>query len=511
MKTNQFKVWAAGAALLVASSVSAQSLAIDKVHQVSKKVSGFSVIDLSVDEAADDVSVTYFTKSQKDFFGDPKKLTFETYHFDLNYEFKNVEEEIIDIVKSQSRFKGFKFKGDEYKEIGISMGLAAKLTFVKKETTYKWNWYTNAGYYKKVKTLDKLKLADSGYGELYKVFSSEGDSTLNAIAQSAGEGGAPKYHFMTVDRDLNIFNESQLQLKHHVAANIKELERADGYKDIIMMLQPTNFKGAVKASSATSFRLLQIDGKTMKVTRNIDFVSPGTAFYMEHVTQDGNDLYIVGKVQNKVGSMDLSNYLAPKFSEKTANLMLVKASGNSMSYVKSLSSEELTDKISVIPGVKGKPAVTSFLLFSSLTVNKGDLYINAQNYKLDKANVPQKRDAVMLQLSPNGDLKKSFVYPFDGELDSKIFMSPDGNSAYWTVLDFKSKVKKGIVYKYPPVVNVSKIDLKSGTAGALKLMGGEEAQLYYEYPLVPTSDPNSVTFFGSKGKGTIWFGKMPIQ
>ncbi len=511
MKYNPMKTLIAGAALLLAVTTYSQSLSIDKVHPVSKKVSGFSVIDLSVDEAADDVSVTYFTKSQKDFFGDPKKLTFETYHFDLNYEFKNVEEEIIDIVKSQSKYKGFKFKGDEYKEIGISMGLAAKVTFVKKETSYKWNWYTNAGYYKKVKTLEKLKLADAGYGELYKVFSSEGDSTLNAIAQSGGEGGAPKYHFMTVDRDMNIFNESQLQLKYHVAANIKEFEREDGYKDIFMMLQPTDFKGAVTASSATSFKLLQIDGKTMKVTRNIDFESPGTAFYMENITLDGNDLYIVGKVQNKVGSMELSNYIYPKFTEKTANLMIVKVSGNSLAYVKSMNSEQLTGKMSVIPGVKGKPAVTPFLLFSSLTVSNGDLFINAQNYKLDKAGIPQKRDAVMLQLSSNGELKKSFIYPFEGELDSKIFMSADGKNAYWTVLDFQSKEKKGIVYKYPPIVNVSKIDLTSGTPGALKLMGGEDAKLYYDFPLVPTSDPNSVTFYGSKGKGTIWFGKMQLD
>lgn len=512
MEFASIKTWMAGASLLLATATYAQSLEIDKVHSVSKKASGFSIIDLSVDEAANDVAVTYFTKSKKDFTGDPKRLTFETYHFDLNYEFKNMEEQNIDIEKSRAKFKGFSFRGDEYKTIGVTPALfSPTLAFVKKETTYKWNWYTNAGYYKTVKNLDKVKLKDEGFGKVYYLTSSDNDSTLNVVGRGA-EGGSNFLQLLTIDNNLNIYNTSKIPMPAYAMhASTMELPREDGYKDIVMVLQPFTMKGAAKPNSATDFKLIQLDGQTMKVIRNIDFTAPSSGFKLEYVSEEGNDLIMVGKIMNEVGGTSITEVTAPKHTAKSASVCVIKADKNKVTYAKAYNSEQLAANVSVVPGVKGKPGITSFLLYNEVSANKGEIYINAQNYSVNGKGEITKKDAVLLQIGTGGELKKTIIYPFDGELESKNFFSPTPNIMYWVVLDKRSKDKKDVTLVYPPYVFVSKIDLSSGTPGQIVRIGGEEAVLYMDYPVVPRSDANSVTFFGNKGKGTIWFGKMGLK
>jgi hypothetical protein len=202
----------------------AQQLSAQNTYEVSKKAKAGSIIDITTDEAANDIAITYFVKAKEDFWGSLSALNFETYHFDLNFQFKSMEPIVMDIKKARGKYKGFKFNGDEYSVEGVNMvALSATVTLKKKLTTYKWDWFAGR-YNKTVKVLDKVSLKDDNENKLYKGPQFETDSTLAFIATGAGSNGGTKFHLIKVDKDINVVKRSAIEFPYACSvANGKEV------------------------------------------------------------------------------------------------------------------------------------------------------------------------------------------------------------------------------------------------------------------------------------------------
>lgn len=97
------------ATALPLATVSAQKLAIEKTHDVSGKAKRGFLDDVSVNEAANKVDLTFCTKANN------RKVKFETYHFDNQFNFKGMDasEEPVEKVK--------RYKGDQYDVPGVTV------------------------------------------------------------------------------------------------------------------------------------------------------------------------------------------------------------------------------------------------------------------------------------------------------------------------------------------------------------------------------------------------------
>ena len=103
----------------------------------------------------------YFLPSSK------RKVKIETYTFDKDAILTNTIKDEWEIEKARKRYKGLTYKGDLLinKAISVSSNMMGKLVYKNREVTAKYNWLAG-GYVKKVKMLDKQRLANEN-GEEY--------------------------------------------------------------------------------------------------------------------------------------------------------------------------------------------------------------------------------------------------------------------------------------------------------------------------------------------------------
>ena len=174
MKNAAFGCWlpalAALAAALPSTPLLAQKLAIEKTHDVSGKAKRGFLDDVNVNEAANKVDLVFCTKATN------RKVKFETYHFDSQFNFKSMDtsEEPVEKVK--------RYKGDTYDVPGVTVepNMMGTLVLRRKQVHYTWDWFWG-GYNKKIEILEKVKpRGDNGSFYQYSAHT-EYDQTGNVV------------------------------------------------------------------------------------------------------------------------------------------------------------------------------------------------------------------------------------------------------------------------------------------------------------------------------------------
>jgi hypothetical protein len=83
MKPNYFFIFLM---LFITQSIVAQQLSKEATYEISSKANRGYMYEPVIDEANNKLSLTFVTKSTS------KKAKFETYHFDLDFNFKSKED-----------------------------------------------------------------------------------------------------------------------------------------------------------------------------------------------------------------------------------------------------------------------------------------------------------------------------------------------------------------------------------------------------------------------------------
>jgi hypothetical protein len=158
----------------------AQQLSKEGTHEISKKANKGYLYEPTVDEAKNEVTMTYVTKATG------RKAKFEVYKFDLEFNFKGMEESEQPLEK----IKGYRAdKGDEWQmpAVSVEKNFMGTLMLRRKIIKKKWNWFWG-GYDIKIEQKEKLKPKSEDGNKFFYLSHAEQNESGSVII-IAGEKG----------------------------------------------------------------------------------------------------------------------------------------------------------------------------------------------------------------------------------------------------------------------------------------------------------------------------------
>jgi hypothetical protein len=544
--------------LLAGSSIvsQAQQLSKEGTHEISKKANKGYLYEPTVDEAKNEVTMTYVTKASG------KKAKFETYKFDLDFNFKGMEESEVPLEK----IKGFKAdKGEEYTVEAVTVEPNMLGTLILKSKTYKrkWNWFWG-GYDTKVSFGEKIKPKSDDGGKFQYIAHSEQQESGNILIfagdKGTGLGNALKMtteiHILRFDHDLNKISDNLLKFDYPqtvVAVNTDDQDDDnDTDSDVLLLFAPMGGKAYKKSADpvATNYTFVRV-GKDGTVKERISIASKAGIFNGNMFVTIGDDVLIMGATGDKTDDYYDEKFAAPvnmrddeveKFKAK--GFQVVKISKGKTAFVSNNTLEDFEKKAQSPPSQKKNPEYTGrkFKVADIKVLSNGDILLAGQKYTKAKGGGhvmkfgnlgsvggggggAEYEDIIMMHFGGNGVLKASYgVRREENDKDAKsspnnqlIMESSDGKSVYWTIMEMKGwRQEKELgesKYKFLMYPNVTKIDVTNAKIGNFVQMGQGKSDYFVnnKYPSLPVGK-GQIVFLGENKSGkTLWFAKMPLD
>lgn len=543
--------------LLFACTLQAQQLSKEATHEISKKANKGYLYEPKVDEAKNEISLTYVTKATGRF------AKFETYKFDMNFTFKSVEESEVPLEK----IKGFKAdKGEEYTVEAVTVEPNLLGTLILKSKTYKrkWNWFWG-GYDTKVSFGEKIKPKSDDGGKFQYIAHSEQPETGNILIfagdKGTGLGNALKMtteiHILRFDHDLNKVSDQLLKFDHPqtvVAVNTDDQDDDDDTdNDVLLLFAPMGGKAYKKSAdpNATNYTFVRV-GKDGTVKERISIASKAGIFNGTMFVTLGADVLIMGATGDKTDDYYDEKFAAPvnmrddeteKFKAK--GFQIVKIANGKVAFVNNNTLEDFDKKSQSPPSQKKNPEYTGrkFKVADIKVLSNGDILLAGQKYtkpkngghKVKFGNLgsiggeqgggPEYEDIILMHFAGDGILKASYgVRREENDKDAKtspnnqlIMESADGKSVYWTIMEMKGwRQEKELgesKYKFLMYPNVAKIDVVNAKVGNFVQMGQGKTDYFVnnKYPSLPIGKGQVVFLGESKTGKTLWFAKMPLE
>ncbi|HUM47223.1 MAG TPA: hypothetical protein PLD84_09855, partial [Chitinophagales bacterium] len=205
------------AILLLSWHADAQQLSIEKTYEITGKANRGYLGHVNIDEPKNLLELTFVTKASE------KVAKFETYQFDLEFNFKNLVTDEIEFEKARLRFSWFKYKGDSYviEAVSVENNLTGTLVLKRKQITYEWSWFWG-GYDRDVKLLEKLKpKSDEGnkYQLITKAENDADGSVLLVAGTKAMKGDDPllkskKFIAAVFNKDLDMVSKTDFEFQY---------------------------------------------------------------------------------------------------------------------------------------------------------------------------------------------------------------------------------------------------------------------------------------------------------
>ncbi|NCU06005.1 MAG: hypothetical protein GXC73_18730 [Chitinophagaceae bacterium] len=544
--------------LLAGSSVTlqAQQLSKEGTHEISKKANKGYLYEPTVNESKNELSMTYVTKATG------KKAKFETYFFDLDFNFKKVEESEVPL----ERLKGYKAdKGEEYTFDAVTVEPNMLGTLILKRKIYKkkWNWFWG-GYDTKITFGEKIKPKSDDGGKFQYIGHAEqgGSGNILIIAGDKGTGlgntlkMGTEIHILRFDPELNKIADQLVKFEHPqtlVSASTDDQDDdADTDSDVLLLFAPMGGKGYknVADPNATNYTYVRVsaDGS---IKERISVASKTGIFNGNMFITVGEDVLIMGATGDKADDYYNEKFTAPvnmrddeieKFKAK--GFQIVKISGGKVAFVSNNTLDDFEKKSQSPPSQKKNPEYTGrkFKVADIKVLSNGDILLAGQKYTKPKNGGhvvkfgglgsigggnggPEYEDIIMMHFGGNGVLRASYgVRREENDKEAKtspnnqmIMESSDGKSVYWTIMEMKGwKQEKELgesKYKFLLYPNVTKINVDAATIGNFVQLGQGKTDYYVnnKYPSLPIGKGQIVYLGENKNGKTLWFAKMPLE
>lgn len=550
--------------LFIFQSVAAQQLSKEATYEISSKANRGYMYEPVIDEANNKLSLTFVTKSTS------KKAKFETYHFDLDFNFKSKEDSEVPMEK----VKGYRVdKGDEWEQeaVTVEKSLLGTLVLRRKVYKYKWNWFWG-GYDRKVVSGEKVKPKTDDGGKLQYITHAEqpnGDIMIIATDKGKGLGNVltmtTEFHILRYDHELNKLSDEEFKFDFPqilVAANTDEDDEDEEnteQKGMIMVFAPMGGKGfkSMADPDAKNYSFIRITSEG-KLKEKIPFKSKTGIFNGDMLVETNDGIYIIGATGDEDSQKD---YFNEKFSApfgmrdeeiekfKAKGFQIVKISNGKAEYVTLNTLDDFDKKSQSPPSQKKKPEYTGrkFKVSTVKAMPNGDLMLAGQKYSKAKggggggnkflgtitgisgggaaAGGPQYEDIIMMHFSKDGTLRAAYgVRREENDKEAKsspnnqlLWVAPDGK-LYWTIMEMKGwRPEKELgesKYKFLLYPNVAIVDVLNAKIGDFVQFGQGKTDYYVnnKYPMMPLKGNSEIFFFGENKNGkTLWFSKMPLK
>ena len=551
--------------LFTVHQATAQRLSKEANYEISGKANRGYMYEPVIDEANNKLSLTFVTKSTN------KKAKFETYNFDLDFNFKSKEDSEVPMEK----VKGYRAdKGEEWEQeaVTVEKNFMGTLILRRKTYKYKWNWFWG-GYDRKVTSGEKLKPKTDDGGKLQYITHAEqpnGDIMIIATDKGKGLGNmltmTTEFHILRYDHELNKLSDEEFKFDFPqtlVAANTDDADEDEEnteQKELIMVFAPMGGKGFKSVADPDaknySFARISTDGK---LKERIPFKSKTGIFNGDMLIETNDGVYIVGATGDEDSQKDYFNekFAAPfgmrdeeieKFKAK--GFQIVKIANGKAVYTTLNTLDDFDKKSQSPPSQKRKPEYTGrkFKVSTVKAMPNGDLMIAGQKYSKAKGGGlggnkflgtitgtgggggaapggPQYEDIIMMHFANDGILRAAYgVRREENDKDAKssannqlLWVAPDGK-LYWTIMEMKGwRQEKELgesKYKFLLYPNVAIVDVQNAKIGEFVQFGQGKTDYYVnnKYPMMPLQGNSQIFFFGENKNGkTLWFAKMPLE
>jgi hypothetical protein len=537
------------ALLLYACTAAAQQLSKEATHEISKKANKGYLYEPKIDEANNEMQMTYVTKASG------KSAKFETYKFDLNFTFKSLEESEQPLEK----IKGYRAdKGEEYtlSSFSVSANMMGTLVLQRKIVTRKWNWFWG-GYDTKIKLADKLKPKTDDGDKLLYFAHAEQDETESVLIVCGPRDmkNAPRsfseIHFLRFDTDMNKLSDNILNFEYPqylVSASIDNDEENELQDDYLFLFAPVTAAGKKAADpDPANYTFVRV-GYDGAVKEKVPFKSKAGIFNGNMFITTNDGVIILGAVgkdndyfNEKFGDMkamgETREALEAEFKAK--GFQVVKIKNGKAEYVTITTLEDFENKVKTPPGQKKAPEYTGkrFRVAELKMTAGGDIFIAGQKYTKPKdggfklggvatgATGPQYEDIIMMHFGNDGNLKAAYgVRREENDKEAKaspnsqmLVTSKDGKSVYWVIMEMKGiKEEKELgnsKYKFLIYPNVTKVDIANASLSEFVQFGQGKTDYFLnnKYPFLPVGTGQIVYLGETKNGKTLWFGKMPTN
>jgi hypothetical protein len=544
--------------VMICMSANAQQLSKEATYEISSKANRGYMYEPKIDEANNKLSLTFVTKSTS------RMAKFETYHFDLDFNFKNKEDSEVPMEK----VKGYRVdKGDEWQQeaVTVETNLMGTLILRRKIYKYKWNWFWG-GYDRKVVSGEKMKPKTDDGGKLQYITHVEqpnGDLMIVATDKGKGLGNVltmtTEFHVLRFDHELNKLSDEEFKFDFPqtlVAANTDEMDEDEentDQRELIMVFAPMGGKGfkSMADPDAKNYSFIRISN-TGTLKEKIPFKSKTGIFNGEMLVETNDGVYIIGATGDEDSEKDYFNekFAAPFGSRdaemekfKAKGFQIVKIANGKAAYVTLNTLDDFDKKSQSPPSQKKKPEYTGrkFKVSTVKAMPNGDIMIAGQKFSKSSSggghtnkllggiasgpSGPQYEDIIMMHFTNEGTLRAAYgIRREENDKEAKaspnnqlLWVAPDGK-VYWTIMEMKGfRTEKELgesKYKFLLYPNVAIIDVVNAKIGDFVQFGQGKSDYYVnnKYPMMPLKSNSEIFFFGENKTGkTLWFAKMPLK
>lgn len=544
------------AILLWAGAATAQSLEVDKTYEITGKSRRGYLGKVNYDEATGHTELIFVTKSTD------KLMKLEHYIFDKDYNYVRMDTEEIEFEKAATKYKWFKYRGEDYSETGISVekNMVGTLVLKQKTTYYKWSWWWG-GYNVTVKLDKKVKPRNEDGGKYFAYLPYENYRTGNTLvlcgAKDKAEKGADawqhlkKFEMLEVTKDLDVIKKDEFAFDYPMSIVYSGLVMHDGADedvmldeqgnpienlangDIVLILAPTDMAGKKLSNpDAKAYVYLRLSNEG-KVLERIELPSQNGVWFPYEVFRQGNDVYIAGPAS---ADKYFSNVIpgpgdageAAAEGAKWEGFQLAKISGGKVAYLSFSNMDDFEAKLQTPPSQKRAPAYKGkrFRYSSFAMMPDGQIFIAGQNFGKNQEGGYTFKDVLLFHFDAQGKLRAQYGarraenndLAKSAETEQILIPGTDGQTLYWMLGELdglreepelaNSAVK---VLVYP---NVAKINVAGTGIGDFVAFGTDEKgkpryYLHNQFPILYQKNANKVAFLGANKPGKVlWFGRM---
>lgn len=524
--------------VFIASLATAQTIDIEKTHDVSKEAMKGFIHIVNSDLEKRQIDVVYRVRAKKN------QAKFITYSFDTDFNLLNQSEELIDMEKElPSKYRPKKYKGEDFSREGLAVdpNMMGTLVLKRKVTNFNWSWFMG-GYTVTTNVAEKLKAKTDDEKKLFYHDHIE-DNTSGTVMVLAGEKGSPKsgafnhmmnYHFLKYDINLTQLADVNVNFEtpQSVAAVYGYPTTDDDPKsDMIVIFAPTKVKNytgpKIWSKTPTEYTYVRVSYEG-KLLDKISFSSPNSIWRIDDFVLNADGaVYFYGPSNSEQDDYFQNRMeFAGAEKKKWPRFQLAKVDKGKMDFVSNTSMEDFETKLKPQPdGKKGDPYNGRRVIFNESVISPaGEFVLAGQSYGMMRNGKGQiigreYQDLLMFHFDAKGNLISQYTMNkrFKGAApDSQFFeFSSDGKSLYWTYFDVvgtKAVKELALVIEKPLAVpKMAKINLATGSFDKYTEYGNGDNYVHYGgiTNYFRYKDSNKVAYFGENKKGSsLWFARV---
>jgi len=303
MKTLLYIYLSACIIMFFSPAANAQILEAENTYTITGKAKRGALGNASYDDGQGIYSLVYVTKSTD------RKAKFQTYTFDKEFNFLNMEEDEVEFEKAKTKYKWFKYRGELYSVEGLYVepNLVGTLVLRQKKITYKYDWWF-LGYYSEVEILKKLK-PKTEEGKKYHYYSHSEDNVTGEVLilcglkdkinkNADGYRHSKEFVVLRVNKEVEIIGETYFSFEHPMilafSRYIGNAEGGVGGMSFVFAPLGGPGMGKVENPNKNAFRYVRVNAEPA-VVDEINFDSYAAYWSINNmVVDDNDDVYLFG-------------------------------------------------------------------------------------------------------------------------------------------------------------------------------------------------------------------------